>query len=432
MKISLYLKRFVILLLSIGGLVNIYACGHTQKHLKQREFTVAETMFLENMDSYLNNGTSSKSLSRFSIDDTKIYSAIKLINLKGNHSIRWDWYMPDGKMYISSGDYPVKTQPGKYHRNAIVWHDINIKGEAAENYPGKWVVNYYLDGRLVHSNGFDLINDQSEIFDFSKLKPIKNKYKNDEAYALFVGISKYKHMNGPEYSKNDADKLKQLLIKIGILKDQKKYVHTLYDEDATVAELRNEIDWLCEKGKINPNALLIFYFSGHGSPKLSDNNLSIVDGYLVPADSRIDKIDDYRAVRLSEIVKQFNQLKNQRVVAIIDACFLGKEKSVSNFKLPIAKFERKKMKTTKTIISATAKDRPAEGYPPGKLSKFTYFFIEGLMGNADSFMDIGDSNNWVDCYEAFKYAAYKIEALGSDQSPQIQNPSRIKLTRVTR
>ncbi len=50
----------------------------------------------------------------------------------------------------------------------------------------------------------------------------------------------------------------------------------------------------------------------------------------------------------------------------------------------------------KQFITASAADRPAEEYAPGRQGAFSYFFLQGMMGPADS-----NKNGWVDTIEAF-------------------------------
>ncbi len=58
----------------------------------------------------------------------------------------------------------------------------------------------------------------------------------------------------------------EVLVKRCGFKDDRSHIHVLLNEDATVGNIYNEINWLVRRGKLHPDAKIFFYFSGHGSP----------------------------------------------------------------------------------------------------------------------------------------------------------------------
>src|SRR3990167_6226616 len=46
----------------------------------------------------------------FSTEDREVIASVKLTNLTGRHLLRWDWIDPEGKLYYSTGDYPVPSE----------------------------------------------------------------------------------------------------------------------------------------------------------------------------------------------------------------------------------------------------------------------------------------------------------------------------------
>ena len=45
----------------------------------------------------------------FTSQDTQVYALMKFENLSGSHRIKWDWYKPNGEVYVSTHDYPLSA-----------------------------------------------------------------------------------------------------------------------------------------------------------------------------------------------------------------------------------------------------------------------------------------------------------------------------------
>jgi len=251
------------------------------------------------------------------------------------------------------------------------------------------------------------------------LKPTGN------AYALVVGIRKYRHLNGPRFADHDARQVQRLLTRMGGFRNDRAHIRLRVDGDATIGTVYGDLHWLLRKAKLNPDAKIFFYFSGHGSPVLGDDKKTIKDGLLVPYEASLDNLNDRTAVSLTYLKRELGELPNRDVVCVIDACFSGSGKSVSGMKLIRPEVDVNLLSSNKLFISASAADRPAEEYTPGQQGAFTYFFLKGLMGDGDHNRD-----GWVDTMEAYGYARDKLEALGLEQNPQISKKTAIKVTRV--
>lgn len=247
----------------------------------------------------------------------------------------------------------------------------------------------------------------------------------DDAYALIVGIRKYKHIQGPRFADHDARQVQRLITKLGGFKNDNAHIRLRRDREATIGALYGDIQWLTRKARLNPDAKVMFYFSGHGSPVLGSDRQTIKDGLLIPYEADLDNLNDRTAISLAYLKKEFAGLKNDNVVTIIDACFSGSGKSASGMKLIKPKVDTSMLASSKLFISAAAADRPAEEYSPGRQGAFTYFFLDALMGKGDA-----DNDGWVDSVEAFNHAKSKLAALGLEQNPQMTQPVRMRLSRI--
>ena len=260
--------------------------------------------------------------------------------------------------------------------------------------------------------------------EFLDIEHVKSTLKpTSRAYALIVGIHKYKHLKGPRFAETDANQIYRMLVKRAGFKNDNAHIRLRLNQDASVGALYNDLEWLVRKAKLNPDAKIFFYFSGHGSPVAEGQNIK--DGLLVPYEATLDGLNDRTAIPLSYLRKKFSALKNKNVVCLLDACFSGTGKSVTGMKLIRPKINRSLLSCNKLFISAAAADRPAEEYAPGRQGAFTYFFLKAMLGEGDVNRD-----GWVDTKEAFDYARAKLMALDYDQNPQMSADVRIKLARV--
>jgi hypothetical protein len=247
----------------------------------------------------------------------------------------------------------------------------------------------------------------------------------DDAYALIVGIRRYRDLNGPRFADNDARQVQRLMTKMAGFRNDPAHTRLRLDSDATISNLYDDLHWLLRKAKLNPDAKVFFYFSGHGSPVLGDDRKTIKDGLLVPYEASLDNLNDRTAVSLAFLKRELGKLPNRDVVCVIDACFSGSGKSVSGMKLIRPEVDVNLLSSNKLFISASAADRPAEEYTPGQQGAFTYFFLKGLMGDGDD-----NKDGWVDTQEAYGYACGKLKALGLEQNPQMSKQTAIRVTRV--
>ena len=263
---------------------------------------------------------------------------------------------------------------------------------------------------------------QSEVLDIlgaeQSLKP------GDDAYAVIVGIRKYRNIKGPRYADNDARQMYNLLTRRAGFKNDSAHVKLLLNGEATYGNIINAVDWLDRKARLNPGARIVFYFSGHGSPVLTSDKRDFKDGLLVPAEAVLTGISPRTAISMKDLDQQFGRIANRNIVLIVDACFSG-AKSATGMKLIVPKVKKSFLSSGKQVITASAADRPAQEYPAGRQGAFSYFFMQAMLGSGDA-----DGDGWVDTLEAYDYAVAKLEALDLDQNPQISTTSKVRLCRV--
>lgn len=254
----------------------------------------------------------------------------------------------------------------------------------------------------------------------AKLKPLQPQ---GEAYALIVGVSDYRNIKDLRYAERDARNVCRVLVKKGFVRGDTEHVRLLLNEEASLTRLRREIRWLIKRGKLHPEARIFFYFSGHGAPVIEGGR--VVDGLLLASDAYLEDLEG-TGLRLSELKVPLASLRNREVLAVVDACFTGQGRSVSVSKPAVLVVSEDFLRAEKPLI-VSAKERPAGEFTEGRQGAFTYFFLKGLLGEAEG---LRAKDGWVDAVEAFRYARKWLLELGFDQDPVMIPEVPVRLVRV--
>jgi hypothetical protein len=94
--------------------------------------------------------------SHFLNNDEQVVAFFSLDNVTGTHTLRWEWFAPDGGIYLVSNDYSIVVNKGKYLPKVTAWHRISINHEPASDTLGEWKVAAYVDDELVDVKPFTL------------------------------------------------------------------------------------------------------------------------------------------------------------------------------------------------------------------------------------------------------------------------------------
>jgi len=385
---------FIILLLSFL----VFACGSTKTTIKQPQFKIVKATLAKGIYDKGTHAVPRNPTTFFSTDDTQVISHIKLENLSGRHNIRWDWYKPDGNLYSSTGNYPIGAKKGKYRKESSAWHKMLIKGDKAENYPGKWRVDVLFDNELLASSKFMLATKKKKKV---PVVPVVVSSRQ-KSFAVVVGISKYLHagqdgFNDLAFADDDAKAFREVLLKIGW---SNSHIKMLVNEKAT----RNNIlialeSWLTKAGK---DDLIVLYWSGHGFPDPEDPEKV----YFACYDTNIRiPPTGYRMDRINRIIKERN---TKNVIILADTCHAGKlvtrgAKGISI--IPnIEKIRREQNIPKGWIYMVGAEsDRNAIEHTSWSNGAFTHCLLKGLLGEADGFESVGPKDGVVTMGELRSY-----------------------------
>ena len=133
------------------------------------------------------------------------------------------------------------------------------------------------------------------------------------AFAMVVGIEKYRDAPAPPGARADAEAFKALATKtLGV---PAANVRLLVDDRASKTDIERELAWL--KANVPQDGKVIFFFAGHGAPDASNGT-----SYLLPYDGSPDALGQ-TGVPLASVMKSLGETKAKQVVAFVDACFSG-------------------------------------------------------------------------------------------------------------
>lgn len=90
--------------------------------------------------------------------------------------------------------------------------------------------------------------------------------------------------------------------------------------NATVGLMIEQLDWLVNMGKTDPEAELFFYYSGHGN-----NDDATKEAYLLPVDITGKNVK--HGLKLDDLYSRLSELSIKGAYVFLDACFSGGYKS---------------------------------------------------------------------------------------------------------
>lgn len=248
-----------------------------------------------------------------------------------------------------------------------------------------------------------------------------NNSNFETAYALIIGISKYKDPRIPElrFTRADAEGMYKLLTdpeKVGLNPDN---IKLLIDNDATSFNIKNSIsNWLFRNA--DPDSIVFIYFAGHGG--VEEDRLGIEKDkyakYLLPYDT---VFDDLYSSSISN--RDFNELlltiSSKKLVIFMDSCYSGgvAEKKARDLKITEDPYEKLGEGEGRIVIAASKPDQ--RSFEDSSLGHgiFTYNLIEALSGKADK---IG--KGYVTVFDARQYLQEKVPVMAKKLASGDQNP----------
>ena len=220
-----------------------------------------------------------------------------------------------------------------------------------------------------------------------------------EAYAVVIGIEKYRDVPGVDYAARDAQAVHSYLTRsMGF---DPKNVVLLQNERATGRDFDKYLGtWL--KNRVTAKSRVFVYYAGHGAP-----NPKTGEGYLLPYEGDPSYTDD-TAYPIKKLYQNLSRLPTRDVIVALDACFSG-----AGGRSVLAKGARPLVNAVAAapaagsgvvVLSASSSDQISTFHNEGRHGLLTYFLLKGLRGGADA-----DGNGLIDTKELFGYVRPAVE-----------------------
>lgn len=239
--------------------------------------------------------------------------------------------------------------------------------------------------------------------------------------AVIVGNRNYKKTSSVDYARNDALKMKELVIKtMGFQPD-----NVIYVEDATLTDFTeifgSQRD--SERGKlynyITPDVSNVFvYYVGHGAPDIKAEK---PEAYFVPVDADPQYISA-SGYKVQALYDNLARLPVKNITVVLDSCFSGNSPKGLLFKgiSALVRVDKTASMSTQNavVMTSTRENQVSSWYAEKQHSLFTYFFLKGLQGEADKNRD-----KKITAGELEEYLAEHVSSLSKRLTGNLQQPN---------
>jgi hypothetical protein len=241
---------------------------------------------------------------------------------------------------------------------------------------------------------------QDEKSDIEKNIPSTSKM-NPNAVALIIAIRDYYDEQIPPvvYAKRDAQFIREYLIKtLGYLPEN--ILPKDPDIQMTSGQMKTYIrNKLPSYLKPDGSSDVFIYYVGHGAPSTTEQA-----SFFVPYDCDPNFVNKDNAYRTKDFYNDIAKMNARSKTVVVDACFSGQsgdgKSLVKNASPILVKVNTDLFSDPRTVVFQSSKaDQVSNWYPDKKHGMFTYFFLKGLQGAADSNKDnkitAGELENYI-------------------------------------
>lgn len=215
---------------------------------------------------------------------------------------------------------------------------------------------------------------------------------NAAVFGVFVGVEKYDGtVSDLTASVDDAERMYRFFLNYA---DENQLI-LIKDKEATKQKILYAMEILFKKAKADD--LVVFYFSGHGSP-----------GMFCPHNVKGGVMGLWH----TEIKALFKRCKANTKLCIADACFAGSIKGRASSSQQTSATST--ISSSNVIIFMSSRDNEVSIESPNQYTGiFTKYLLQGLQGDADSNKDA-----IVNAYELYSYVRSNVrQSTNGKQTP---------------
>ena len=213
------------------------------------------------------------------------------------------------------------------------------------------------------------IKKASLISDVDENIPITNT-RNENTFVLIIANENYEQVASVPFAYNDGKIFREYCQKtLGI---NSKHIH--YAPDATLNNIKSEINWLKDITGAWEEPQVIVYYAGHGIPNESNKS-----AYLLPVDG--SGTDVSTGYKLDELYATLGNMPASQITVFMDACFSGSKREegmLASARGVALKARTGVPKGNMVVFSAAQGDETAYPNNEQQHGLFTYYLLKKL------------------------------------------------------
>jgi peptidoglycan/xylan/chitin deacetylase (PgdA/CDA1 family)/uncharacterized caspase-like protein len=327
-------------------------------------------------------------------------------------SILWnvdsqDWADP----VPSSIEQRVVQEVEKNGRGIILFHDIH---KITIDVLPTVIETLEKDGyRFTSWNGSSFGPDATRGLDAATQTPpapTMNPYR--ESWAAVIGIDTYETWPKLSYAANDAQAVRDMLLKKYNFKDD--HVFLLLDKQATRQNILSLLgDKLANPDLVKRDDRVFVFFAGHGATRHLASGRDL--GYIIPVDGDLSNYEG-QAISMTNFQDVAEAIPAKHLFFVMDSCYSGLALTRGAGGLPIGNYLMEiSRRTARQIFTAGGADQQVADNGPNGHSVFTWTLLQALDGRADL-----NGDGVITATELAAYVTPAVSAL-SHQTPAFGN-----------
>lgn len=303
----------------------------------------------------------------------------------------------------------VVQEVEKQGRGIILFHDIH---KITIDVLPTVIETLEKDGyRFVSWNGSAFAPEATRGLDAAQAPPpTMAPYR--ESWAAVIGIDAYQTWPKLSYAANDAQAVRDLLIKKYNFKDD--HVFLLLDQQATRQNILSLLgDKLANPDLVKREDRVFVFFAGHGATRHLASGRDL--GYIIPVDADLTNYEG-QAISMSNFQDIAEAIPAKHLFFVMDSCYSGLALTRGGGGLPISNYLLEiSHRIARQMFTAGGADQQVADNGPNGHSVFTWTLLQALDGRADL-----NGDGVITATELAAYVTPAVSAL-SHQTPAFGN-----------
>ena len=234
-----------------------------------------------------------------------------------------------------------------------------------------------------------------------------------ESWAVIIGIDQYQKWPKLQYAVNDAQAVKDILIKKYRFKPENIYL--LLNEEATRERILSVLgDTMGNADKIKKDDRVFVFYAGHGATRRLPSGRYL--GYIVPVNADLENYQG-QSISMTNFQDISETIPAKHIFFVMDSCYSGLGLTRGGGNLPNTTNYLMEMsrRVSRQMLTAGGMDEQVADNGPNGHSVFTWALLQGLEGKADL-----NGDGYITASELAAYLGPSVSAI-SKQTPAFGN-----------